>query len=143
MESLSEISRVCTYDRAGTGTSDHRPDGMHVTSLLQARELHDLLEGAAISPPYVVVAHSYGGFVGRLFAATYPGETAGLVLIDSSHEDEIGPYRRYYGNAPAGDWVEVAISSISTRPVAPCALPPATTATCPSRSSRRADTRTC
>ena len=106
MEPLSEISRVCTYDRAGTGTSDHRPDGMHVTSLLQARELHDLLEGAAISPPYVVVAHSYGGFVGRLFAATYPGETAGLVLIDSSHEDEIGPYRRYYGNAPEGDWVD-------------------------------------
>jgi pimeloyl-ACP methyl ester carboxylesterase len=106
MESLSRVSRVCTYDRAGTGTSDRRPDGMHVTSLLQARELHDLLEGAAISPPYVVVAHSYGGFVGRLFAATYLDQTAGLVLIDSSHEDEIGRYRRYYGNAPEGDWVD-------------------------------------
>jgi pimeloyl-ACP methyl ester carboxylesterase len=102
MESLSRISRVCTYDRAGTGTSDGRPDGMHVTSLLQAHELHDLLEGAGISPPYVVVAHSYGAFVGRLFAATYLGETSGLVLIDSSHQDEIGRYRRYYGNAPEG-----------------------------------------
>lgn len=106
MESLSRISRVCTYDRAGTGTSDRRPDDMQVTSLLQANELHDLLEGAAISPPYVVVAHSYGGFVGRLFAAKYVGEAAGLVLIDSSHEDEIGPYRRYYGNAPEGEWVD-------------------------------------
>jgi hypothetical protein len=47
MESLSRISRVCTFDRAGTGTSDGRPDGMHVTSLLQAHELHGLLEGAA------------------------------------------------------------------------------------------------
>jgi pimeloyl-ACP methyl ester carboxylesterase len=93
---------------------------MHVTSLLQAHELHDLLEGAGISPPYVVVAHSYGGFVGRLFAATYLGETSGLVLIDSSHEDEIGRYRRYYGNAPEGDWVDggdlIDIRRDSSRP---------------------------
>jgi hypothetical protein len=106
MEPLSEISRVCTYDRAGTGTSDRRPDRLHVTSLLEAHELHALLEAAAIAPPYVVVAHSYGGFIARLFAAVYPSETAGLVLIESSHEDEIGPYRRYYGNSPKGDWVD-------------------------------------
>ena len=42
----------------------------------------------------------------RLFAATYMQEMAGLVLIDSSHEDEIAPYRRYYGNSPEGDWVD-------------------------------------
>jgi hypothetical protein len=106
MGPLSDITRVCTYDRAGTGTSDHRPSGLHVTSLLEAKELHALLEGAAIAPPYVVVAHSYGGFIGRLFAATYPSETAGLVLIDSSHEDEIEPYRHFYGNSPEGDWVD-------------------------------------
>ena len=106
MESLSEISQVCTYDRAGTGTSDHRPGSLHVTSMLEAEELHRLLEGAGIDPPYVVVGHSYGGFVSRLFAAKYPGETAGLVLIDSSHEDEIEPYRRYYGDSPEGDWVD-------------------------------------
>ena len=106
MGPMSDISRVCTYDRAGTGTSDPRPKGMHVTSLLEAKELHAVLEGAAIPPPYVLVAHSYGGFIARLFAATYGQETAGMVLIDSSHEDEIEPYRRYYGNSPEGDWVD-------------------------------------
>jgi pimeloyl-ACP methyl ester carboxylesterase len=106
MARMSGISRVCTYDRAGTGTSDPRPAGLHLTSLLEAKELHALLEGAAIAPPYVLVAHSYGGFVSRLFAATYAQDTAGLVLIDSSHEDEIEPYRRYYGNSPEGDWVD-------------------------------------
>jgi pimeloyl-ACP methyl ester carboxylesterase len=106
MGPLSTISRVCTYDRAGTGTSDPRPPGMHVTSMLEARELHAVLMGAAIEPPYVVMAHSYGGFVGRLFAAAYPDETAGLVLVDSSHEDEVIPYRRYYGDAREGDWVD-------------------------------------
>lgn len=106
MSPLSEISRVCTYDRAGTGTSDHRPAGRHVTGRLEAKELHVLLEGAGIAPPYAVVAHSYGGFIGRLFAAMYPSEIDGLVLIDSSHEDEIEPYRRYYGNSPEGNWVD-------------------------------------
>jgi pimeloyl-ACP methyl ester carboxylesterase len=106
MDPLSDISRVCTYDRAGTGTSDPRPDGVHVTSMLEAEELHRLLEGARIEPPYVVVAHSYGGFVTRLFAQRYRSETAGLVLIDSSHENEIKPYRRFYGDSPEGDWVD-------------------------------------
>lgn len=106
MEPLAGISRVCTYDRAGTGVSDPRPDGTHITSMSEADELHRLLQTAGIGGPYVVVAHSYGGFIGRLFAARYRDETAGLVLIDSSHEDEIQPYRRHYGNDPEGDWVD-------------------------------------
>jgi len=103
---LSKVSRVCTYDRAGTGTSDPRPNGIRVSGMLEAEELHRLLEGAGIEPPDVVVSHSYGGFISRLFAASYPDETAGLVLVDSSHEDEIRPYRRFYGDAPQGDWVD-------------------------------------
>jgi pimeloyl-ACP methyl ester carboxylesterase len=106
MGPLSDVSRVCSYDRAGIGGSDDRPDGAHVTSGLQADELHTLLREAGIQPPYVLVAHSYGGFIARLFAADYPDETEGLVLLDSSHEDEIVPYRRYYGDAKAGDWVD-------------------------------------
>ena len=104
--SLSRASRVCTYDRAGTGTSDPRPNGVRVTGMLEAEELHRLLQGAGIESPYVVVGHSYGGFISRLFAARYPDETAGLVLVDSSHEDEVRPYRRFYGDAPEGDWVD-------------------------------------
>ena len=108
LQPLAQISRVCTYDRAGTGNSDDRPRALarDLTSEDQAHELHALLEAAHIAPPYVVVAHSYGGFVGRLFTATYPDEVQGLVLIESSHEDEIQPYRRYYGDDPEGDWVD-------------------------------------
>jgi pimeloyl-ACP methyl ester carboxylesterase len=106
LDPLSMISRVCTYDRAGTGTSDDRPNGMHVTGMLEAEELNRLLVGAGIDPPYVVVGHSYGGFVSRLFGARYRGDVAGLVLVDSSHEEEIEPYRRYYGDSPEGDWVD-------------------------------------
>ena len=105
MNSLGAISRVCTYDRAGTGVSDPRPKGP-ITSMSEAGELHAVLEAASIRGPYVVVGHSYGGFISRLFAARYRDETAGLVLVDSSHEDEVLPYRRYYGNDPQGDWVD-------------------------------------
>ena len=73
----------------------------------QAAELHALLEGAGVEPPYVVVGHSFGGFVSRLFATAYPDEVAGLLLIESSHEDEIEPYRDLYGpNSPDADWVD-------------------------------------
>jgi alpha/beta hydrolase fold len=105
LDAMAGISHVCTYDRAGTGVSDPRPKGT-ITSMSEADELHRLLAAAGIEGPYVFVAHSYGGMIGRLFAAAYRDETAGLVLIDSSHEDEIVPYRRYYGNDPEGDWVD-------------------------------------
>jgi alpha/beta hydrolase family protein len=105
---LAHVSRVCTYDRAGTGTSDPRSSAaaQDLTSETQAEELHTLLGAADIAPPYVVVAHSYGGFVARLFTATYPDEVEGLVLLESSHEDEIVPYRRHFKKDPAGDWVD-------------------------------------
>jgi alpha/beta hydrolase fold len=106
MDDLAAISRVCTYDRAGTGTSDPRPDAEGLTSADQATELRTLLEEAGVDPPFVLVAHSYGGFISRLFADTYLDETAGIVLIESSHEDEIDAYAEVYGDKPAGDWVD-------------------------------------
>lgn len=106
MPELSDTSRVCTYDRAGTGVADARPETLGLTSADQAGELRRLLDTASVEGPYVVVGHSYGGFVARLFTAADPEDVAGLILIDSSHEDEIEPYRRYYGDAPSGDWVD-------------------------------------
>ena len=107
MGPLAEIGRVCAYDRAGTGTSDARPDASGLTSGDQAAELHALLEEAGIDAPYVLVAHSYGGFVARLFAHAYADETVGLILIESSHEEEIQAYRDLYGAGdPRADWID-------------------------------------
>jgi pimeloyl-ACP methyl ester carboxylesterase len=106
LQDLAATTRVCTYDRAGTGNSDDRPKTPGLTSDDQAGELQTMLTAAGISPPYVLVAHSYGGFVARLFAADDRDEVAGMILIESSHEDEIAPYRQYYGSSPDGDWVD-------------------------------------
>lgn len=106
LEPLAAITRVCTYDRPGTGNSDDRPSGPGLTSEDQAGELQMLLTAVGIQPPYVLMAHSYGGFVTRLFAADHREEVAGMILIETSHEDEIGPYRRYYGTSSDGDWFD-------------------------------------
>jgi pimeloyl-ACP methyl ester carboxylesterase len=51
-------------------------------------DLHGLLAAAAVPGPYVMVGHSFGGLVIRLYAATYPDDVVGLVLVDASHEEQ-------------------------------------------------------
>ena len=84
---LAATTRVCTYDRAGTGYSDPRPTSLEpVTGVQMAKELHAALEGIGVKPPYVLVGHSFGGMIVRSYAATYPDEVVGLGLIDAASE---------------------------------------------------------
>jgi len=77
---VAKFTRACSYDRAGLGWSDAGP--LPRTADRIAEELHRLLERAGVSPPYVLVGHSFGGLTIRCFAARYPAEVAGLVLVD-------------------------------------------------------------
>jgi len=83
---IAKFTRVCSYDRAGIGYSDPSPRPR--TSQVIAEELHSLLEAARISPPYVLVGHSMGGYDVRVFAGLYRNEVAGVVVVDSSHPDQ-------------------------------------------------------
>ena len=79
---VARDSRVCVYDRAGRGWSDPAaspPDGAQI-----ATDLHTLLDRAHVPGPYVLAGHSFGGLYVRTFAAKYPDEVAGLVLVDST-----------------------------------------------------------
>jgi len=77
---LAQSYRVIGYDRAGLGWSDLGP--MPRTADRIVDELHALLQEAAIAPPYILVGHSFGGLTMPLFAARFPDETAGMVLVD-------------------------------------------------------------
>lgn len=94
--------RVIVYDRAGLGWSKAPAPGRRTHDDM-AHELHGLLAAAKIAPPYVLAGHSFGGIIARRFAVRYPGDVAGIVLIDSSHEDQV---RRFieaegpWGNPP-------------------------------------------
>jgi pimeloyl-ACP methyl ester carboxylesterase len=102
LDRVAGTTRVCTYDRAGTGTSDERPAGEQVTAGLMADELHRLLESIGVSEPVVPVAHSYGGMPVRAFEGRYPDDVAGMVLIDVSSEPEVPVYERL----DAGPWID-------------------------------------
>jgi pimeloyl-ACP methyl ester carboxylesterase len=84
---IAKFTRVCSYDRAGYGWST--PGPMPRTSAQIVKELHALLTAAGEKPPYVLVAHSFGGFNVRLYTADYPDEVAGLVFVDTSHPDQL------------------------------------------------------
>lgn len=83
---IAKFTRVCSYDRAGLGYSD--PSSQPRTAKVIAGELHQLLQAAAIAPPYVLVGHSMGGYDVRLFASLYRDEVVGMVLVDASHPDQ-------------------------------------------------------
>jgi pimeloyl-ACP methyl ester carboxylesterase len=85
---IAKFTRVCTYDRAGLGWSDPNPR-ISRTSQQSVDELHLLLTKAGINPPYILVGHSLGGVNMRLYASQYPEDVVGLVLVDSSHENQM------------------------------------------------------
>ncbi len=77
---VAEWTRVCSYDRAGFGWS--RPFSQPRTVQNVVADLHALLRNAEIPSPYILVGHSYGGLLVRAFAHLYPGNVAGIVLVD-------------------------------------------------------------
>ena len=80
---VAKETRVCVYDRAGRGWSEPDPELQSLSRTV--RNLHTLLENANITGPYVLVGHSIGGIYVRQFAAQYPDEMAGMVLVDASN----------------------------------------------------------
>jgi pimeloyl-ACP methyl ester carboxylesterase len=99
---VSTTTKVCVYDRAGRGWSESAPkpqDGLAV-----AADLHTLLSKSGNPGPYVLVGHSSGGVYVRIFAAKYPDEVAGMVLLDAQPPDpftSLPGYPAFYASTPA------------------------------------------
>ena len=91
---VARSSRVCVYDRPNTLTSDgvsvqrsrSDPVPQPRSAAAMVAELHALLRAARLPGPYVLVGHSLGGLIVRLYANTYPRQVAGLVSVDATHE---------------------------------------------------------
>jgi pimeloyl-ACP methyl ester carboxylesterase len=82
----SEFVRICSYDRAGLERSDEPPHYPRTGAEVVA-DLHAALQAAQVEPPFLLVGQSQGALFTRLFAATYPDEVAGLLLLDPWPED--------------------------------------------------------
>jgi pimeloyl-ACP methyl ester carboxylesterase len=83
---VAKFTRVCTYDRAGLGWSDRSPQPRTAYDIVAG--LHTLLARSGVELPYVLVGHSLGGPLVRLYAHEHPDQVAGMVLVDAAHEEE-------------------------------------------------------
>lgn len=90
-DSLIQITSVFAYDRPGYGHSRQHRNPASATELV--RQLHQNLTTTGQTPPYLVVGHSAGGLYVNIFARMYPHETAGVVLLDSSHPRQTEYFR--------------------------------------------------
>ena len=94
-DQLGPAVRTCAYDRAGLGRSEKGPEPR--TMRQEVFELHALLAATKEAPPYVMVGQSIGGLLVRLYADAYPGDVAGVVLVDPTHESGVLGSARYGG----------------------------------------------
>jgi len=119
---VSRFAMTVSYDRAGIGWSPAGPeprDGRQVAS-----ELHTALRNAGVPPPYVLVGHSFGGPLNRVFAGMYPGEVCGLVLVDPTQEEMIEWNQAHDANFVERhdeEWQEISatLAEAHTSPVPP------------------------
>lgn len=88
---LSQTTRVCSYDRAGYGWSQARPETRTAAQIVH--ELHTLLIEAGEVGPFVLVGASNGGLYNRAYAVQYPTETAGIVLVDATDVNSLADIR--------------------------------------------------
>jgi pimeloyl-ACP methyl ester carboxylesterase len=88
---VAKFTRVCAYDRPGTPLADGSPSRsdavpMPITVGDSVADLHALVAAAGVEMPFVIVGHSYGGLIVRLYAMTYPADVDGMVLVDALSE---------------------------------------------------------
>jgi pimeloyl-ACP methyl ester carboxylesterase len=84
---VSSCARVWTYDHANFGESDKAPVTLQSVDEI-VEDLHGWLKASGEKAPFILVSHSNAGFYARRFVTGYPHETAGLVFVDSSHEEQ-------------------------------------------------------
>jgi len=84
-DAAAQVTHVLSYDRAGLGASDAPPTPRTCQDV--AADLDALVSRTGVPGPYVLVGHSVGGWIARLYRQRYPGAVAGLVCVDSPHPD--------------------------------------------------------
>ncbi|WP_085297469.1 alpha/beta fold hydrolase [Cognaticolwellia mytili] len=90
IQTVHRKNRICVYDRANTGKSDAFTNDYDLN--IAVSQLHSLLNSANISPPYIMVGHSFGSYPIKLFNHLYSDEVKGILLVDPSQ------YGMFYNN---------------------------------------------
>ena len=99
---VAAVTRVCLFDRAGLGSSDPSPKPVVTSADAVDDEVH-ALSAAGVPGPFVVVGHSIGGLDAQVFAARYPSKVAGLVLVSTTHPDQVDVWSSLLPAAAEGE----------------------------------------
>ena len=96
---VAKFTQVCSYDHSGIGWSESGPKD---SCSLRVSEVHTALKKVGITGPYVLVGHSLGGLVARVYAGQYPDEVAGMVFVDHAAQFGLmlGPLLLAMGKSP-------------------------------------------
>ena len=105
VERLAAFTTVLTYDRAGSGNSDGPP---HRSIAGAADDLDALIRSLGFATPVVIVGWSNGGLVAEVFAARYPTQVAGLVLLDPAITATESRIPQTIGLASGTAWLGIA-----------------------------------
>jgi len=116
---VAKFSQVCSYDHSGIGWSDAGPAD---SCVLRVNEVHTALKNAGIKGPYVMVGHSLGALVARIYAGRYLEETAGIVFVD--HASDFRAFMPGKSKPPRGEDAASAPPVSRTPSVSPMPLPP-------------------
>ena len=103
-DAVAQDTQVCFYSRAGMGFSG-KPEEPVRTAQDAVDDLTLLLDAADLAGPYVLVGHSFGGFVVRLYADQHPDDVVGMVLVDTSHEEQ---FDRFQERLSAEAWAKMS-----------------------------------
>jgi pimeloyl-ACP methyl ester carboxylesterase len=100
-----KVTRLCSYFRANAFANDFAtsntksdPVATRRTALDQVEDARAMMKAAGLKPPYILVSNGYGAMINVLYAAKYPREVAGLILIEP---DGPGLYQNLARLAPA------------------------------------------
>jgi pimeloyl-ACP methyl ester carboxylesterase len=127
MDRISRFTRVCAWDRAGYAWSDISPNFEEFS--LAAADMQTLLQKAGVQPPWILAGHGMGALYARDYQHRYPGEVAGLVLIDPMPEEDVQV--KMFGNTVS--LIDMADHDLVAWPVRPFA--PSLTSPPPQRPS--------
>jgi pimeloyl-ACP methyl ester carboxylesterase len=100
-QGVESLTRVCRYDRAGRGASPPAPGPRDALRMVE--DLRELLDVGGVPGPYILVGHSFGGLLARLYAHRYGDSVASLVLVDSMHEDQFDVFGPLFPPATPSD----------------------------------------
>ncbi|MCF4098331.1 alpha/beta fold hydrolase [Maritalea mediterranea] len=98
-DQIAQTTRFCAYDRFGFGWSGSLQS--EITPHMLVDNLHQLLAQSGETGPYILLGHSFGGYVARLYRDQYPERVAGLVLVEAAHEEQWDRFPEEVGQATA------------------------------------------